>query len=532
MENDLRSVVLDRAACYAALLARDSRFDGRFFTGVSSTGIYCRPVCRVKTPGEKNCVFFISAAAAEAAGYRPCLKCRPELAPGLAPADAPARIARRAAFMLANDFSAEKNLAGLARVLGISGRHLRRVFFAEYGVRPVQYSQTLRLLLAKNLLTDTALPVTEVAMTAGFGSIRRFNDLFKKKYRLAPGRLRKDLKGSAETPGPVFRPGFPGSPQSSPQGSAGDGGITLLVCYRPPYEWKALIDFLAGRAIPGVEAAADNVYRRTVVIPGRGGVYRGWISVAPVPGKNSLALTVPAPLAPVLPKILSRVRLLFDTDSDPLGIYEKLSVMNELAPGLCAPGIRLPGCFDPFEMSVRAILGQQITVKAARTLAARLAAALGEKIRTPFEDLYCAFPGPEQILNIKSPAAVSKSGLLKKSRPAEDRLGALGITGARSRSVYALAEALSAGTITLSPRADPEAEMGALLSLPGFGPWTVQYIGMRALSWPDAFPHTDYGIKKALGEKPAKEILALSESWRPWRSYAAINLWNSLRSKG
>jgi AraC family transcriptional regulator of adaptative response / DNA-3-methyladenine glycosylase II len=419
--------------------------------------------------------------------------------------DAPERIARRAAFILAEDFSAENSLEDLAAALGISGRHLRRVFYTAYGVPPVQYAQTLRLLLAKNLLTDTALPVTEIAMAAGFGSIRRFNDLFKKQYRLAPGRLRKDLKGPAKTPGPVSR-----CAAKSPPGGE---GLTLLIAYRPPYQWDALLAFLAGRAIAGVEAAADNTYRRTVTARNRGRVYRGWISVAHVPEKNSLALTVSPPLAPVLPKVLSRVKILFDTDCDPREIDEKISVLNKTAAGLCVPGTRLPGCFDPFEMSVRAVLGQQITVKAARTLANRFAAALGEKIHTPFADLVCTFPGPEKILNIKT---------------IENHLGALGITGARSRSIYALAEALCSGNITLSPRADPEAETRKLLSLPGFGPWTVQYIGMRALSWPDAFPHTDYGIKKALAGKTPKEILALSEAWRPWRAYAAINLWNSL----
>jgi AraC family transcriptional regulator of adaptative response / DNA-3-methyladenine glycosylase II len=508
MENDLKPMALDRKACYAALKSRDFRFDGRFFVGVSSTGIYCRPICRVKRPKEKNCAFFISAAAAEAAGYRPCLKCRPELAPGLAPMDAPARIARRAAFILADDFSAENSLEDLAAALGISGRHLRRVFYAAYGVPPVQYVQTLRLLLAKNLLTDTALPITEISMTAGFGSVRRFNDLFKKQYRLAPGSLRKALKGSAKNPGPVSR----GASKSPP--GAGDGEITLLLGYRPPYRWDALLAFLAGRAISGVEAAADNTYRRTVTARNRGRVYRGWISVANRPEKNALALTLSPSLAPVLPKVLARVRILFDTDCDPPEIYEKISGLNDMAAGLCLPGTRLPGCFDPFEMSVRAVLGQQITVKAAKTLANRFASALGEKIRTPFEDLCCTFPGPEKILNIK--------------KPVENSLGALGITGARSRSIYALAEALTSGAVTLSPRADPEAETRKLLALPGFGPWTVQYIGMRALSWPDALPHTDYGIKKALAGKTDREILALSEAWRPWRAYAAINLWNSL----
>ncbi|MDR1901048.1 MAG: helix-turn-helix domain-containing protein [Treponema sp.] len=498
MEHDVKPVVLDRKACYAALTAHDSRFDGKFFVGVSSTGIYCRPVCRVKRPKEKNCSFYASAAAAEAAGYRPCLKCRPELAPAwppaLSPVDAAGRLARKAAFTMAEDCLADHSLEDLAGRLGISSRHLRRIFYAEYGVSPVQYLQTLRLLLAKNLLTDTVLPVTEIAMTAGFGSLRRFNTLFKERYRLTPRSLRK-------TDAPP------------------DKGITLLIGFRPPYDWDGIISFLAGRAIPGIESVAGGAsgrasYRRTVTVPDKGSVCRGWISVSAAAKKDTLALTVSPSLIPVLSKVLSRVRLLFDTGCSPQEIYERLIVMNTIAPGLCRPGARLPGSFDPFEMSVRAVLGQQVTVKAARTLAGRFAQALGGEITTPFEDLTHTFPQPENIMALK--------------KPAETILGELGIIRSRSRSIYALAEALTAGSITLSPEADPEAEMEKLLLLPGFGPWTVNYIGMRALSWPDAFPHTDYGIKKALPGKTAKEILALAENWRPWRSYAAINLWNSL----
>jgi AraC family transcriptional regulator of adaptative response / DNA-3-methyladenine glycosylase II len=520
MEHDVKPVVLDRKACYAALTAHDSRFDGKFFVGVSSTGIYCRPVCRVKRPQEKNCSFYVSAAAAEAAGYRPCLKCRPELAPAEpaavptilpmagttvlspSPMDAARRLARQAAFIMADNWLADSSLEDLAAMLGISGRHLRRIFYAEYGVSPVQYLQTMRLLLAKNLLTDTELPVTEIAMTAGFGSIRRFNTLFKTHYRLTPRSLRKT---------DAISPGRSG------------GGITLSLGYRPPYDWDGIISFLAARAVPGVEAAvggpSGNVsYRRTVAVPGKGGLYRGWISVSAVPEKDALAVTVSPSLLPVLSKVLSRVRVLFDTGCSPREIYEKLAVMNTVTPGLCKPGTRLPGCFDPFEMSVRAVLGQQVTVKAARTLAGRFAQALGAEIPTPFGDLTHTFPRPETIMALKNPA--------------ETILGELGIIRSRSRSIYALAEALTAGNLSLSPKADPEAEMETLLSLPGFGPWTVNYIGMRALSWPDAFPHTDYGIKKALPGKTAKEILALAENWRPWRSYAAINLWNSLNGKG
>ncbi|MDR1910132.1 MAG: helix-turn-helix domain-containing protein [Spirochaetaceae bacterium] len=489
----IKPVVLDRGACYAALSAHDARFDGKFFAGVSSTGIYCRPVCRVKRPKAENCSYYPSAAAAEAGGYRPCLKCRPELAPGLSPADAAARLARKAAFIISHDCPEENTLAELAGRLGISGRHLRRVFNAEYGVSPVRYVQTCRLLLAKNLLTDTNLSITESAMTAGFGSLRRFNDLFKKQYRLTPGDIRKQDKHFSEKD---------------------KSGITLFPAYRPPYEWDKLIKFFSDRALPGIEEVRGGVYRRTAALQNRDGLHRGWISVMNVPAKNALAVTLSRSLLPVLPKVLARIKILFDTDCSPLEIYEKLSGMNRIRAGLCAAGTRLPGSFDPFEMAVRAVLGQQITVKAAGTLAARFVAAFGEKLTSPFDDLFYTFPGPETIYHLEGPV--------------ENHLGPLGITGARARSIYALAEALVKGRISLTPEADSEAEMKKLMSLPGFGPWTVNYIGMRALSWPDAFPHTDYGIKKALGGKPAEEILALAEHWRPWRSYAAVDLWNSL----
>jgi len=492
---EINSVLLDKKACYAALRTRDARFDGRFFVGVSSTGIYCRPVCRVKLPKEENCTFFVSAAAAEAAGYRPCLRCRPELAPGLAPEDAAGNLAHRAALIIEEDCLADGKLSDLAGKLGVSDRHLRRIFCAEYGVSPVQYLQTRRLLLAKHLLTDTQLSVTEAALAAGFGSIRRFNAAFKKHYRLTPSKLRR----------------------LGDNGAGKSGGITLAVGYRPPYAWDKLIDFLDGRAIPGVEKVENGTYRRTVVLPKGNTLLRGWISVTNTSKRNALAVTVSPSLLPVLPKVLARVRHLFDVNCRPAEIYEKLRIMDEVAPGMCVPGMRLPGCFDPFEMAVRAILGQQVTVKAARTLAMRFAAAFGTTIETPFADLTVTFPSPDTICELETPI--------------ENHLGPLGITGARARSIYALAEALKTSSITFDLRVDPEKEMAKLLELPGFGPWTVQYVGMRALGWPDAFPHTDYGVKKALAGMTPQEILDLSQAWRPWRSYATINLWNSLSEK-
>ncbi len=463
-----RPIALDRRACYAAFRAHDVRFDGRIFVCVASTGIYCRPVCRVRMPREDNCTFQSSAAAAEAAGFRPCLKCRPELAPGLAPADAAARLARKAARSIEEDGLSDRGLADLAHSLGVSDRHLRRAFAREYGVSPVQYLQTRRLLLAKSLLTDTGLSVLEVAMASGFGSLRRCNDLFRKRYRLAPTALRK----LDRTPGP---------------GPA--DGVTLPLGYRPPYRWDSLVDFLGARSIPGVESVGGGVYRRAVSLAGGGATHRGWIAVEHLPARNSLAVTVASSLLPVLPRVLARVRHLFDLDSDPAEIQARLSGMNDLKPGLCLPGTRVPGCFDSFEMAVRAILGQQITVKAARTLATRLATAFGGAVETPFPGLDRVFPTPEDICRL--------------GEPIEARLGPLGVIGARARSIAALARAMAGGAIDLSPAADSEREMERLLALPGFGPWTVQYLALRALGWPDAFPHTDYGGEKGHGRRDA-----------------------------
>jgi AraC family transcriptional regulator of adaptative response / DNA-3-methyladenine glycosylase II len=482
---------LDDKACYAALRSHDTRFDGRFFIGVASTGIYCRPICRVKLPKEENCRFFSNAAAAEAAGFRPCLRCRPELAP----ADFDDRIAQRAVLVMEENCLDGFRISDLAKALHITDRHFRRIFFYEYGVSPVQYLQTLKLLMAKRLLTDTRLSVTDVAMSAGFGSLRRFSGLFQKQYRLTPSELRKIGTKKTEN----------------------NDEITLSSGYRPPYAWDELISFLAARAVPGVESIVKGVYRRTVTTQKGETIYRGWISVANMPKTNSLSITLAPVLMPVLSQVLLRIRYLFDVSCNPSEIYEKLRIMDKLSPGMCVLGMRLPGCFDPFEISVRAVLGQQVTVKAAQTLAMRLASAFGDKIETPFNELNVTFPDPNTIYKLKAPI--------------ENHLGPLGITGARARSIYALAEAIVTGSISFSARADPPKEMEKLRKIPGLGPWTVQYIGMRAFSWPDAFPDTDYGVKKALPGMKPQDILNLSHVWKPWRSYATLNLWNSLKSK-
>ncbi|GFE59648.1 DNA-3-methyladenine glycosylase 2 family protein [Geobacter sp. AOG2] len=485
-------MLLDATACYTALRARDSRFDGCFFVGVASTGIYCRPVCRARTPKAENCSFYVSAAAAEAAGFRPCLRCRPELAPGLARVDAERRLARLAALRMESDGLSDGTISDMADSLGITGRHLRRVFTGEYGVPPVAWLQTQRLLAAKQLLTETTLPIMQVAMNTGFGSVRRLNSLFRTRYGCNPTDFRKNVEARHDPAEPM----------------------TLLLGYRPPLAWETLLKFLNERAIPGVEYVDASRYLRTVSITHKGATHRGWISVSHRPARNVMEVTLSPSLYKVINRVLARVRFLFDLNCMPDDIAEKLGTMQIGGERVFEPGLRLPGCFDPFEMATRVVLGQQITVRAARTLAMRIATHLGEPLETPFRGLSVTFPTVERICSLE--------------RPIEDLLGPLGVVGARARSIRALAEAMRQGIIRLEPGADPEREMVRMAALPGFGPWTVQYLAMRALGWPDAFPHTDYGVKRALMGLSSKEMLALAQGWSPWRSYATLSLWNHL----
>jgi AraC family transcriptional regulator, regulatory protein of adaptative response / DNA-3-methyladenine glycosylase II len=467
--------------CYQALLAHDARFDGLFFVGVRTTGIYCRTVCTAKMPRRENCTFHRSAAAAERAGYRPCLRCRPELAPGNALVDAVSRLAATAAGRIDDGALAEGGVEKLAAELGVSGRHLRRVVEREFGVSPVELAQTSRLLLAKRLLTDTDLSVTDVAFSSGFASLRRFNALFKERYRLNPTALRKA--------------------RSAPPDAA---ALTADLAFCPPLDWTALIGFLRGRVSNGTEIVVGERYARTISI----GKHEGWIAAAPVPGRDALRVEVAMTLAPVLRQALCAVRRVFDLGAAP----------NLIAPHLGAlaaarPGLRLPGAFDGFEMAVRAVLGQQVSVAAATTLAGRYQRAFGRPIATPLEGLTHLSPTPERVAS---------------ADPAE--LVALGIIGARARTIVGLARAIVEGRVSLQPGANVAETMARLKELPGIGEWTAQYVAMRALSWPDAFPHTDLGIKKALGETDPKRILEIAEQWRPWRAYAAMHLWKSLET--
>jgi len=472
-------MTLDAATCYRALRARDTRFDGRFFVAVSSTRIYCRPVCTVKPPKRENCRFYPSAAAAEQGGYRPCLRCRPELAPGNSSIDATSRLAQAAASLIEDGTMNGAGVEGLAARLGVSERHVRRALGAEFGVSPVEFAQTQRLLLAKRLLTDTALPVTEVALASGFGSLRRFNALFKARYRLNPQQLRRRVvRTAADT-------------------------LRFELSYRPPYDLDWMSEFLGDRAVLGVESVEPGAYRRTVRVEIERREHRGWLEVVPARGKPALAVTLSASLAKTAPVVLGRVNSLMDLSCHPAEVLRALGTLAARR-----PGIRVPGAFDGFEVAVRAILGQQVSVAAARTLAGRFAAAFGAPLETPFPGLTTTFPGP---------ARVAELGAAK--------IATIGLPAARARTLHGLARAMSAGGLELAPNADPERTLAALRELPGIGEWTAQYIAMRALAWPDAFPHTDLGVMKALGETRPRHVLAAAEAWRPWRAYAVMHLW-------
>jgi AraC family transcriptional regulator, regulatory protein of adaptative response / DNA-3-methyladenine glycosylase II len=476
-------MTLDSATCYRALRARDARFDGRFFCAVSSTRIYCRPVCTVKPPKRENCRFYPSAAAAEAGGYRPCLRCRPELAPGNSSIDATTRLAQAAASLIEDGTMNGGGVEALAGRLGVSERHVRRALGAEFGVSPVEFAQTQRLLLAKRLLTDTALPVTEIALASGFGSLRRFNALFKERYRLNPKQLRRVAPRSASS-----------------------DALRFELSYRPPYDWEGVLAFLAARAVQGVEAVDAGTYRRTVRIALDKREHRGWIEVTQSPKKPALAVTLSASLAKAAPLVLGRVKSLMDLSCHPAEVSKALGALAARR-----PGVRVPGAFDGFEVAVRAILGQQVSVAAARTLAGRFAVEFGESIETPFSSLKVLFPTAAQIA---------------KSKPGD--IAGLGLPEARARTVSALARAMASGELELMPHADIERALARLRALPGVGEWTAQYIAMRALAWPDAFPHTDLGVMKALGERRPQKVLAAAEAWRPWRAYAVMHLWRSL----
>ena len=473
--------MFDLDACYAALSARDARFDGLFFVAVSTTGIYCRPVCSARTPRRDRCSFHRSAAEAERAGYRACLRCRPELAPGLAPIDAVPRLVRGAAALIDEGFLNEHDVDALARTLGVTARHLRRATEEQLGVSPVELAQSRRLALAKQLLHDTSLGLGELALASGFRSVRRFNALFRQRFGRAPSELRRAAPTTA-----------------SP-------GLTLRLDVREPFDWPRLLAFFRARAIPGVELIDGDSYRRIVHLGG----HTGALQVRPGP-RGGLQADIDLTLAPVLMPLVTRLRRLFDLDADPVRISEALARDPSLAPHVRRrPGLRVPGAVDGFEMAARAILGQQVSVRAATTLAGRLVARFGVPFAGAPDGLSHRFPGPGELARV--PVA---------------ELAAIGLPSTRAACLHAMAVRFAEPDLP-ALLTDPEAFAAELVRLPGVGDWTAQYLVLRALHHPDAFPAGDLIIRKALGDITAKAATRRAEAWRPWRAYATVHLWTA-----
>jgi AraC family transcriptional regulator of adaptative response / DNA-3-methyladenine glycosylase II len=492
----------DPDAAYLALCARDARFDGRLFVGVTSTGVYCRPVCRVRTPRRENCRFFDTRAQAEAAAFRPCMKCRPEIAPGLSQMDSSHALATSAAALIDSAVHHGRALAlpAVAQRLGVTDRHLRRIFQVAHGVTPRDYLATQRLLLAKQLLTDTRQPVTQVALASGFESLRRFNAAFVERYRLNPTQLRRERS-------------------QPPSRSAGDAA-PLRLAYRPPFDVAGVLGHFQRRVVPGIEAVEGLTLRRTLSWPHPGGPLQGWLVVRFVPERCEVHLSTSDTLAPVLGALLQRVRQALDLDAEPA----RTDPVMALLPLPPRPGLRLPGAFDGFEAAVRVVLGQQVTVAAARTLVQRVVHRFGAPLATPFADLDRVFPD---------------AATLAAADP--EVLGRLGIVRQRVRALQALAAEVAAGRLLLQRGAPLLPSLQALNALPGIGDWTAQVIAMRALAWPDAWPASDVGLLNALAPqlpgppqnraRNAARITQLAEAWRPWRAYAVMRLWHFIETR-
>ena len=477
---------LDHEACYRAVCQRDARFDGRIFTGVKTTGIYCRPICPARTPLSKNVIFFPTAAAAQEAGFRPCLRCRPETAPDLGAWRGTSNTVSRALSLIEHGALDDADVNALAGRLGVGERQLRRLFHQHLGASPVAVAQTRRVLLAKQLIHETHLPMTEVAFAAGFGSIRRFNETFRQLF----GRPPRELRRSA---GPEFS-------------AAAAGEIVLLLRYQPPYDWNATIAFLRQRAIDGIEHVGAQRYARTLQLDGLSGT----ATVEPA-GGNALRATVRFPRLSALPAIIARLRRVFDLGADPLAIAAHLAKDPTLAPLVEArAGLRVPGAWDGFELAIRAVLGQQITVVAAARLAGRMVAAFGEPLSSPSEGLTHVFPPPQII--------------------AAADLASLGMPRSRAAALSAIAAAAVADPHVFDANCGLDDAVKRLRAIRGVGEWTAQYIALRQLHEPDAFPAADLGLLRAIAGRDdrkhsSSELLDRANAWRPWRAYAAQHLW-------
>ncbi len=478
---------LDPTICYRALRTRDRRFDGRFFTGITSTGVYCRPICPARTPKKDNCRFFHHAAGAEEAGFRPCLRCRPESSPGTPAWQGASATVSRALRLIDDGALDGGGVDELAGRLGIGARHLRRLFDEHLGVSPLGVAMTRRVHFAKRLLEETNLPILQIAHTSGFRNARRFNAAFRDRFARPPSEIRRD----------------------APRDKNG-GAISLRLSYRPPFAWNSFISYLAPRAIPGVEEVVCGSYRRTIALEGVEGV----LEIVPERNGGHLVLRVPVATAPHLLEIVERVRRLLDLTADPQVIEEQLDSDPALAALKVPRGLRVPGTWDGFELAVRTIINQQVTVRSATTLVGRLVQLLGRKTDES-GGLGWIFPTPEKIAGTSS-----------------FRIASIGMPEARAETIRALARAVADGQPVLEPAADLRQSLSRLTALDGIGEWSANYIAMRALREPDGFPAGDLGLRKALSEsgEPLNEraLVRMSEFWRPWRAYAAVRLWTAL----
>ncbi len=483
-----------------ARLSRDARFDGHFFVGVRTTGIYCRPICPANSPKSENISFYPTAAAAGEAGFRPCLRCRPECAPGTPAWHGTSTTVRRGLRLIAGGALDDGNIEQLADRLGVTSRHLRRLFTRHLGASPVAVAHTQRLHFAKRLIDQTDLPMQEIAIASGYGSVRRFNDAFRNTYGRAPRDLRRK-----------DRVGIAGSDRNA---------LGVRLNYRQPFDWSQLIKFLEGRAIPGVEAVVDDRYFRSIEVNGQIGVVEA--------GHNStdcnLELTLHGIDTQNLFPVVQQVREIFDLDApvaDVGAVLKKDPCLRQRLKN--HPGIRVPGAWDGFELTVRAILGQQVSVKAATTLSGRIVARYGEDIGDLIGEPLRAiglghlFPTPEKLMRA--------------------RFNDIGLINARAETIRRVARAIVDGELSFDPSQDPDAFCDSLTSLRGIGDWTAQYVAMRALKNPDAFPSSDLGLLRAFdrdGQDRMRpnELAAMSESWRPWRAYAALLLWSASPDSG
>ncbi|MDV7341166.1 DNA-3-methyladenine glycosylase 2 family protein [Terasakiella sp. A23] len=463
-------MILEHDICYQALKTRDARFDGRFFTAVSSTGIFCRPICPATTPKPENCTFYPSASAALNAGFRPCLRCRPESAPA-SPAwlGTQALVSRAMRLIEEGALDEGQTVENLCDRLGVGERHLRRLFNEHLGASPKQVAQTRRLMFAKRLLVQTTAPITEISYASGFNSLRRFNDAYKSAFGFAPSHERKNKEETGTL-----------------------NEITLRFNFRMPYDWKGLLDFFKSRALKPIEWVEEETYHRTFMLKGQ----KAQISVSCEAEKNRLKAVITNVAVPDLRDIAQRIRRMFDVDADPLAIAHDLSKDKVLAPVIQDhPGLRLPGAWDGFEIAVRAIIGQQISVKGARTICRRLVERVGKP----------CFPTAADV--------------------AETDLEGLGLTQRRIKTLKNLAQHWT----DLDAGKPVEETIKDLCDLPGIGPWTAHYIVMRAFGEPDTYPVADLGLIRALeGQNvPATkaDLEKRAENWRPWRAYGALYLW-------